>query len=215
MKRVEVTKYYQMNFRLELITLYTFTHKSDSFTSFHYTITPLEFTIHTILNGIIQTQNDSLNSLFSILLPHSYSHSTIHTIQMISPKESKHIIQWPSCKWTGPNTIFSLYPLDSETPWTQFWKYLAYSQIDFQMKRMFSKKGLVESSKEENIEDVESDADLQEYVLSCSWWNLIVYRIFINNCIALHLLLKRRWNYPRNGFLLGLQITKVYLRVNK
>ena len=30
------------------------------------------------------------------------------------------------------------------------------------MKRMFSKKGLVESSKEEHIEDVESDADLQE-----------------------------------------------------
>ena len=30
------------------------------------------------------------------------------------------------------------------------------------MKRMFSKKGLVESSKEENMEDVESDADLQE-----------------------------------------------------
>ena len=39
------------------------------------------------------------------------------------------------------------------------------------MKRMFSKKGLVESSKDEKIEDVESDADLQEYVLhliSCS-----------------------------------------------
>ena len=33
------------------------------------------------------------------------------------------------------------------------------------MKRMFSKKGLVESSKDEKIEDVESDADLQEYVL--------------------------------------------------
>ena len=30
------------------------------------------------------------------------------------------------------------------------------------MKRMFSKKGLVESSKDEKIEDVESDADLQE-----------------------------------------------------
>jgi len=27
---------------------------------------------------------------------------------------------------------------------------------------MFSKKGLVESSKDEKIEDVESDADLQE-----------------------------------------------------
>ena len=30
------------------------------------------------------------------------------------------------------------------------------------MKRMFSKKGLVESSQDEKIEDVESDADLQE-----------------------------------------------------
>lgn len=30
------------------------------------------------------------------------------------------------------------------------------------MKRMFSKKGLVESAKDEKIEDVESDADLQE-----------------------------------------------------
>ena len=28
------------------------------------------------------------------------------------------------------------------------------------MKRMFSKKGLVESAKDEKIEDVESDADL-------------------------------------------------------
>ena len=66
------------------------------------------------------------------------------------------------------------YPLDSETPRTQFWKYLAYSQPNFKMKRMFSKKGLVESSKEENIEDVESDADLQEYVLCFFWRNLIV-----------------------------------------
>ena len=30
------------------------------------------------------------------------------------------------------------------------------------MKRMFSKKGLVESAKDEKIEDVEIDADLQE-----------------------------------------------------
>ena len=40
------------------------------------------------------------------------------------------------------------------------------------MKRMFSKKGLVESSKEENMEDVDSDADLQEYVLFLYSMNL-------------------------------------------
>lgn len=40
------------------------------------------------------------------------------------------------------------------------------------MKRMFSKKGLVESSKEENMEDIDSDADLQEYVLFLYSMNL-------------------------------------------
>ena len=30
------------------------------------------------------------------------------------------------------------------------------------MKRMFSKKGLVESSKEDITQDIDSDADLQE-----------------------------------------------------
>jgi hypothetical protein len=37
---------------------------------------------------------------------------------------------------------------------------------------MFSKKGLVESSKEENMEDIDSDADLQEYVLFLYSMNL-------------------------------------------
>ena len=43
------------------------------------------------------------------------------------------------------------------------------------MKRMFSKKGLVESSKEENIEDVESDADLQESVMCFEFCNEFYY----------------------------------------
>ena len=43
------------------------------------------------------------------------------------------------------------------------------------MKRMFSKKGLVESSKEEKIEDVESDADIQEYFLPFELINLRDY----------------------------------------
>ena len=40
------------------------------------------------------------------------------------------------------------------------------------MKRMFSKKGLVESSKEENMYDIDSDAYLQEYVLFLYSMNL-------------------------------------------
>lgn len=48
-----------------------------------------------------------------------------------------------------------------------FWDFIILESIYIshsadRMKRMFSKKGLVESSKEENMEDVESDADLQE-----------------------------------------------------
>ena len=41
-------------------------------------------------------------------------------------------------------------------------KFLSVYKPYSKMKRMFSKKGLVESSKDEKIEDVESDADLQE-----------------------------------------------------
>ena len=42
------------------------------------------------------------------------------------------------------------------------------------MKRMFSKKGLVESSKEDITQDIDSDADLQEYTLHSI---LILFRI--------------------------------------
>lgn len=71
-------------------------------------------------------------------------------------------------KLDGVNAIGSmgrsqhaLYPLGSME------KIFHRENLNFQtetttMKRMFSKKGLVESSKEEHIEDVESDADLQE-----------------------------------------------------
>ena len=45
---------------------------------------------------------------------------------------------------------------------TQTHHYLPIHTDLREMKRMFSKKGLVESSKDEKIEDVESDADLQE-----------------------------------------------------
>ena len=46
------------------------------------------------------------------------------------------------------------------------------------MKRMFSKKGLVESSKEEKIEDVESDADIQEYFLFFDFTNPFDYSFY-------------------------------------
>ena len=66
-------------------------------------------------------------------------------------------------------------PQVDETPSMKFWEYLAWSKQSFKMKRMFSKKGLVESSKEEKIEDVESDADIQEYFLPFEFFNPLDY----------------------------------------
>ena len=45
------------------------------------------------------------------------------------------------------------------------------------MKRMFSKKGLVESSKEDSTQDIDSDADLQEWVVPSFYSILTLYRI--------------------------------------
>ena len=58
--------------------------------------------------------------------------------------------------------IYTTDPLDFPHIFTSYQQNLLFQTEINNMKRMFSKKGLVESSKEENIEDVESDADLQE-----------------------------------------------------
>ena len=87
-------------------------------------------------------------------LPFSFHHSPIHSClfhphlvgDLNSPLHPLHDTIVPPGFGFHPNFL----PV-----------YKPYSK----MKRMFSKKGLVESSKDEKIEDVESDADLQEYVL--------------------------------------------------
>lgn len=72
------------------------------------------------------------------------------------------------------------------------------------MKRMFSKKGLVESSKEENVEDIDSDADLQEYVLFLYPMNLK----WSNDGIVSLLLLKSLWSFLESGAVMHLKRRK-------
>lgn len=72
---------------------------------------------------------------FSIHISH---HTLYNTLRMHSPPPTPPF----------PHTISFHYSILPHTHYT--------------MKRMFSKKGLVESSKEDTTQDIDSDADLQE-----------------------------------------------------